>query len=432
MALDPITPQRNQLLPLIPQEGFDFDPPDTSSIESMPNPMPNLPLPGLRPLVTNPRKMQEDLLQGKIGAYENPAAPQGGFWHRLGHIANTLRNVAETSLVPNIAAADPTSSFHQELQHGANVRELAGLQSQDTEEQNAAGRRALEGAQTAKTQEETAEMPEASAERRQLQDAQIANLLHPQAKTAFEAWRQQHPSAPVEDWLKAEQAGKNVRPDTPEQQYIDEYQKKNPGASVASAERAYTLDTQRPPQIAPIMMMVPNPEGGATAQVIHPGQSVAPGTTTATQFGSQQVPTTQQRNVGAQASLVHEQMPGLINEIQQNKDLIGPVAGRWNEFMQGKVGLDNPAMAGLRSDLLMMSSAVALMHARGRLPENLREEFDRTINAPNQTAENLVTSLQHIDQWTKANINAMKNAGGEGNNAPPPGAKIRDYTSLNK
>ena len=75
--------------------------------------------------------------------------------------------------------------------------------------------------------------------------------------------------------------------------------------------------------------------------------------------------------------------------------------------MQGKVGLDNPKMAGLRADLLMMSSAVALMHARGRLPENLREEFDGAINAPKQTPENLIAVLNHINQWTQANISAM-------------------------
>jgi len=170
--------------------------------------------------------------------------------------------------------------------------------------------------------------------------------------------------------------------------------------------------------------LVPNAEtGGYTAQTARPGASIAPGAVTASQAGSLNVPTTQQRNVAAQAQLVTEQMPGLIKEIQQNKDLLGPVAGRWNEFMQGKVGVDNPQMAGLRADLLMMSSAVALMHARGRLPENLREEFDRAINAPKQTPENLITTLQHINQWTAANINAM---GGGGRNAASAGPKAGD------
>jgi len=79
------------------------------------------------------------------------------------------------------------------------------------------------------------------------------------------------------------------KPDSPEQQYLDEYQRTHPGSTIAQAERAYTLDTQRPPQIAPIMMMVPNSNGGATATVVRPGQTVQPGSTTAAGFNSESV-----------------------------------------------------------------------------------------------------------------------------------------------
>jgi hypothetical protein len=67
--------------------------------------------------------------------------------------------------------------------------------------------------------------------------------------------------------------------------------------------------------------------------------------------------------------------------------------------------MENPDMAGLRADLLMVSSAVALAHARGRLPENLREEFDRTINAPQQNPENLKAALKHILPWMQRMTN---------------------------
>ena len=125
-------------------------------------------------------------------------------------------------------------------------------------------------------------------------------------------------------------------------------------------------------------------------------------------------PTTQMRNVGAQASLVHEQTPQLLQQIDQMKDALGPVSGRWNEYMQGKIGMDNRQFADLRANLLMYSSAVALMHARGRLPENLREEFDRAINAPKQTPANLEAVIKRIDQWTSANMNAMQPGGEPG------------------
>src|SRR6185312_4741688 len=123
---------------------------------------------------------------------------------------------------------------------------------------------------------------------------------------------------------------KQPKPDTPEQQFIDEYLHKNPKAGIAEAVRAYTDATQRPPQS---LVLVPNAETGCyTAQTARPGASIAPGAVTASQAGSLNVPTTQQRNVAAQAQLVTEQMPGLIKEIQQNANLLGPIAGQWNAF----------------------------------------------------------------------------------------------------
>lgn len=112
-----------------------------------------------------------------------------------------------------------------------------------------------------------------------------------------------------------------------------------------------------------------------------------------------QKPTGQMRNVGAQATQAVEGIPQVLAEIDQLGDQLGPVMGRWNDFTQGKMALDNPEFAGFRADLLMLSSAVALAHARGRLPENLREEFDTMMNAPQQTPDNLKSVLTHILPW---------------------------------
>lgn len=151
---------------------------------------------------------------------------------------------------------------------------------------------------------------------------------------------------------------------------------------------------------------------------VEPGGAVPEGALTPTQAGAQNAPTMQQRNVAGQAQLVHEQMPEVIQNIDRMKDKLGPIAGRWNDFMQGKIGTENPDFAALRADLLMMSSAVALMHARGRLPENLREEFDHAINAPKQTADNLKAVLGKIDQWTTKSMQL----GGKKAETPTAGA----------
>lgn len=205
------------------------------------------------------------------------------------------------------------------------------------------------------------------------------------------------PNAALGELLKP-QAAKTV---SPEQQFLDEYKTKNPESSVADAEKAFKQLT--PKEQADHGVSVIDPK---TNQLIRlePGQTAPAGFTTPNQAGQQNAPTVQQRNVAGQAQLVHEQMPEVLANIDKMKDKLGPIAGRWNDFMQGKVGTNDPDFAGLRADLLMMSSAVALMHARGRLPENLREEFDHAINAPKQTAENLKAVLNKVDQWTTKNM----------------------------
>ena len=165
------------------------------------------------------------------------------------------------------------------------------------------------------------------------------------------------------------------------------------------------------------MMFVPGAGGQMTAKAVRPGQSVAPGTQTAAGVNSVNTPTTTQRTAAGRADTVVAMAPEVITEIGSMANELGPVMGRWNDFMQGKVGTDNPRFAGLRTDLMMLSTAVALAHAQGRLPENLREEFDQAINAPKQTPENLKSVVSHILPWMQkmqqqGHPNEPQNAGG--------------------
>jgi hypothetical protein len=397
--------------------------------ESAPQPLPPTPQPQvqLAPKVPTPLDGQIQDAQQQLQKVHMKQQPyqwnQHGVGRNIAHVLSVAGNIAGDIFAPSVMARIPNTQMNlKEQEDELNDRLL--------KEQEQQSQGALQQANTEHLNAETPEVAPNAASARKLQGltgehvSAETNLLN----KPLEEWKA-IPSIigpngePVEiesrsgkvrlGGVQGTQLLKQPKPDTPEQQYIDEYQRLHKGATIAQAERQYSLDTQKPPQA---IMLVPGENGGYTAQRVAPGATVAPGAVSATQAGSLNVPTTQQRNVAAQAKLVTEQMPGLISEIQQNKDLLGPVSGRWNEFMQGKAGVDNPQMAGLRADLLMMSSAVALMHARGRLPENLREEFDRAINAPKQTPENLIATLQHINQWTQANINAMR--GNQGAQSP--------------
>jgi hypothetical protein len=172
--------------------------------------------------------------------------------------------------------------------------------------------------------------------------------------------------------------------------------------AVATQREAIAKASKNPPQEATVVIRTTDANGNPVTEIVpkKAGSSFAA------------APTQQQQNVANQAKLVHEQTPYMLAEIDRLKDKVGPLSGRWNEFMQGKIGMNDPDMAGLRADLLMYSSAVALMHARGRLPENLREEFDKAINNPGQTSQNLKTIITKIDSWAVKNP-GVGNSGGD-------------------
>lgn len=158
---------------------------------------------------------------------------------------------------------------------------------------------------------------------------------------------------------------------------------------------------EKPNQAGMVTMIAPDPNtpGGGIIERLGAGAHVAPGSQTTAGVNSMNTPTTNQRTAAGRAETVLAMVPEVTARIDAMHGQIGPEMGRWNEFMQGKVGASNPQFAALRSDLLMMSSAVALAHAQGRLPENLREEFDNAINAPKQTPENLKATINAMVPW---------------------------------
>ena len=106
---------------------------------------------GLKPIVTNPRQQQEQELQQKISSFENPTKPQG-FWQKLGHDMATVGNVAGNIIAPAAMQTIPGTQLYNRDQQDHRVKELAGLQGQDTQEQDASSKRNLESAQTGEAQ----------------------------------------------------------------------------------------------------------------------------------------------------------------------------------------------------------------------------------------------------------------------------------------
>jgi hypothetical protein len=136
----------------------------------------------------------------------------------LGDIALSLTGpgrIAE-GMIPGTAGyhaatlAHANSAVNQDEANAGKEATTADIQSQIP----------LRQAQTQEAQAHAADQPALDQAQIQEHNAQAAALLHPQAKTDFEAWQQQNPGKPIEDWLKVQSQNKNVQPKEQLQQQL--------------------------------------------------------------------------------------------------------------------------------------------------------------------------------------------------------------------
>lgn len=127
----------------------------------------------------------------------------------------------------------------------------------------------------------------------------------------------------------------------------------------------------------------------------------------------------------AQATL--PEIDNAIKETNEVADLLGPAAGRWNDFMQGKVGVSDPRYAHYADEIHMVSTAVTLAHARGRMSNELFESFQKMFDAGRQSPENMIQALSVAKEWLSGYANMGESATPSSGNAPPAGAKVRTF-----
>lgn len=82
----------------------------------------------------------------------------------------------------------------------------------------------------------------------------------------------------------------------------------------------------------------------------------------------------------------------------QQKSL-GPLAGRWSEFMAGKVGAPNPEFTKLRTDVDLLQTLLLRMHVGARGGQQMLEKFKGMIDSGKQSPENLHAALSEIREY---------------------------------
>jgi hypothetical protein len=360
---------------------------------------------------------------------------------KIAHAFSTLGNIAGDIFAPAVTANIPGSQLNlkgqeQGLTHRLNAE--IGDESQN----------AYRNAETGKTQEETAEAPGKAASEEGLQGAQTAEAQAkvnqgPDLATAYAHRVNQvlkeggDPATDptvmhLQDAITSIQRQPAPRADESKTTDILGPDGKEHTMGWDDKTKRYDVDMgrkgEKPTQAPGVTMIVPGADGQQRVERLTTGQTVAPGAQTATGINAENTPTMQQRTAAGRAATVVAMAPEVLGRIDSMASKLGPVEGRWNDFMQGKVGMDDPDFAALRSDLLMMSSAVALAHAQGRLPENLREEFDHAINAPKQTPQNLKATIQTMLPW----LQKMQEQGHPQNGGAPQGGNEPKVLKFNQ
>lgn len=97
--------------------------------------------------------------------------------------------------------------------------------------------------------------------------------------------------------------------------------------------------------------------------------------------------------------------------------LLGPVEGRWNEFMVGSVGGQNLQFAKLRSEMSFLASGGLKAHFGARGGADMYQHFVDQFNSGKMGAADLIAGIEGMERFFNTYAGRLKTTGG-GSNAP--------------
>lgn len=175
---------------------------------------------------------------------------------------------------------------------------------------------------------------------------------------------------------------------------------------MAAIARMLALNAGRPVQVLGDNGIVKYDTAGNAIRTGTPAAATIPGSTRATrQF----------------AETVTNQTPVVTKEVQELKDELGPMAGRWNDLWVNRAGMNDPKFAGLDQDLNMYATALVRVHYGMTGGEKVREDLMKNFHEA-QSPENLIARIQHADEWVKGYA-TMGNPPSAGRTTPTGGNK---------
>jgi hypothetical protein len=125
-----------------------------------------------------------------------------------------------------------------------------------------------------------------------------------------------------------------------------------------------------------------------------------------------------QLGLTAATRTMQETAPKVINLANKVKALLdkvgddlGPIDGRFSDFMAGKVGTENPDYIALKTDAGLLTTALMRMHVGARGGSQIMEHFKNMVNVGYQSPANLRAALEEITSYAE-DVQGMGTDGG--------------------
>lgn len=283
-----------------------------------------------------------------------PAKPQPSILGKIGHVASKMGNVAGDIFAPGVMMNIPGTDLNKRVEAMRAERTKERQQALDTQQEAVEQRPGI-----AEAAGETKGKLEAQKE------AAAAELAKGKEGSAEKI------AAGKEGSSEAIAAGKE-----------------------GSAERIATGKGQTAEDIAK--------ERVASQERIAMGHNLATTESARIRASSANDPTKLTNTMKTMKQQAQSTLPGIdraLDETEKVAGLLGPTAGRWNDFWQGKVGSGDPKYAHYKDEIGLVSSAVTLAHARGRMSNELFEHFEKMFDAGKQSPENMIQALNVAKEW---------------------------------
>ncbi len=145
-------------------------------------------------------------------------------------------------------------------------------------------------------------------------------------------------------------------------------------------------------------------------------------------------PTSSIRTQGQMSSALLDHVGKIGQEIASlgSEGKLGPLSGRFNEFMTGKVGSGDPAYTELRTDLGLFQTALMKAHVGSRGSEMMMQHFQGLIDSGKMTPETLNAALSsikgYLNTYVKEGQFVPPNRDSKG--APTPPAPQKQWNAV--